>query len=700
MQKNWLGKSTGSTLQYKIFQSSARETMANVDIYTTRVDTLYGVQYVALSLQHPLVVRVARNSPPLLDFLSKAAHLNINSKEGFLIESLKAQNPLASLSKPSGDFEEILPVFAAPYVIDHYGTGAVMGVPAHDERDFAFWENNCDKKPIRQVVGPAKGHEASFRNTTLSGKPFCQKGTLSEVCGRFSGLHSEKAQEQITIALKEAGQHVLLTSNWRIRDWLISRQRRWGTPIPIIHCKCCGSVPVPESDLPVLLPESYPGRGSLEDLHPWAETHCPQCNRPARRETDTMDTFMDSSWYYFRFPDTANEEYPFSKGSADDYLPIDVYIGGVEHAILHLLYARFISKFLTEAGLWPNGIATNIKGEPFKRLICQGMVHGRTYSDPDSGKILTSKEIITTSSGSVVIATGKGAKMTSEKMSKSKHNGIDPSDCISAYGADATRAHVIFQSPVTEVLEWDSESIIGIQRWLQKVWNLIVQARIISKEHNTSAKETPSSTMSNAESTLWLETQRTIESITSSYMSMTSLNTIVSDLMKLSNTLSASSSHQTLQYSPMYFQSLHILIKMMAPITPAFAEECWNELIGLSGNDSTLEHLVNQSPLPSSIFNQRFPKADVRGALQHVERKQICAVQINGKLKFASEIDVPPDELVKGDVSANENLRIWLVNQLLNTKDGKKFLGPNGEKASCARRIIIVKNGRTVNFVI
>lgn len=692
MQKNWLGKSTGSSLQFKILHSGTSEAVANVDIFTTRMDTLYGVQYVALSFQHPLVVQEAKKSLVLSDFLAKAAYFNANSKEGFLIKGLKAQNPLAALLKPSGEFDESLPVFAAPYVINNYGTGAVMGVPAHDERDFAFWENNGYGKPIRQVIRPAKGDRGSpSRNRNVSGETFCQKGILSEECGRFSGLDSEKAQEKIAIALQEAGQHVLPTSNWRIRDWLISRQRSWGTPIPIVHCEDCGSVPVPESDLPVLLPELKLGGGSLENLHSWAKTQCPQCSRSARRETDTMDTFMDSSWYYFRFPDVADEERPFSKESANKHLPVDVYIGGVEHAILHLLYARFISKFLTEAGLWPNGLATNIKGEPFKELICQGMVHGRTYSDPDSGKILSRKEMVASSSRNVIVATGKEALMTSEKMSKSKHNGVDPSDCIAAYGADATRAHVIFQAPVTEVLEWDSESIVGIQRWLQKVWNLTVHARGISERQNISAKGIAPSTMSNAESKLWLETQRKVKSVTSSYVSMTSLNTIVSDLMKLSNTLSALSSDRSLQCSPIYFQSLCILIQMMAPITPAFAEECWDKFFKLSGNDRTLD---------SSIFSQQFPKADVRGALQYTERKQTCAVQINGKLKFVSEIDIPPDELLNQDSAANDNLRVWLVNQLLNTKDGKKFLGPKGEKASGAKRIVIVKKGRTVNFVI
>ena len=700
MQKNWLGKSTGSTLQYKILQSSTGEFIANVDTYTTRVDTLYGVQYVALSLQHPLVIQAAEKSPALSAFLSRASNLGANSKEGFLIESLKAQNPLALLSEPSGEFEEMLPVFAAPYILDHYGTGAVMGVPAHDERDFAFWDYNCDGKPIRQVIRPVKDNEALSINTKVSEKTLCQKGILLEVCGNFSGLDSDTAQNQITVALQEAGQHILPSSNWRIRDWLISRQRSWGTPIPIIHCKDCGTVPVPESSLPVLLPELKAGGGSLENLHSWAETQCPQCNRSARRETDTMDTFMDSSWYYFRFPDVANEECPFSKESGNKFFPVDVYIGGVEHAILHLLYARFISKFLTKAGLWPNGLATDVKGEPFKQLICQGMVHGRTYSDPDSGKILSSKEVITTSSGAVIVATGKRAKVTSEKMSKSKHNGVDPSDCISAYGADTTRAHVIFQAPVTEVLEWDSESIIGIQRWLQKVWNLIGHAEIVSGEHNISAKRIPSSAMSNVESALWLETQRKIESVTSAYVSMTSLNTIISDLMKLSNTLSTSFSHQTLRYSPVYFQSLLILIQMMAPITPAFAEECWDKLLGFCDDDSTLERHAPHSSLSNSIFNQPFPKAVIQDALQYSEKKQICAVQINGRLKFATEIDVPPDDLLKQDASAEENLRIWLVNQLLKTKDGKKVLGENGEKASGARRLIIVKKGRTVNFVI
>ena len=706
MQKNWLGKSTGTTLRFKLLQASATDTIAEVDVYTTRVETLYGVQYVALSLQHPLVVQAATKSPALSDFLSKAAHLEPDSKEGFLIEDLRAQNPLVSILRSSGDFERSLPVFAAPYIVDHYGTGAAMGVPAHDERDFAFWKYNFGEKPVRQVIKAGNDNEIPPLGIDVKRKAFASKGILTETCGQFSGLSSDEASQHIISALQEAGQHAQSTSNWRIRDWLISRQRYWGTPIPIVHCENCGSVPVPDNELPVLLPNLKPGEltgrggGSVEYLRTWAETQCPQCSRSARRETDTMDTFMDSSWYYFRFADVACDRHPFSRESANSYLPVDIYIGGVEHAILHLLYARFMSKFLCQAGHWPRGQAPTVKGEPFKQLICQGMVHGLTYSDPDSGKVLTSAEIAITSSGGIIKATGKKARRTSEKMSKSKHNGVDPGECISAFGADATRAHVLFQAPVTEVLEWDSESIVGIQRWLHKVWNLVIEAKRVPHGSKLLAKKLPASHMSDAESTLWLETQSKIKSITSSYLSVNSLNTAVSDLMKLSNSLSATANHETLRCCPTYYQSVDILIRLMAPIVPAFAEECWDALQDVSGESHTINQEANDDSSRSSVFDQEFPKDDVPSALRYVDLKQTCAVQIDGRIRFVSKIDRLPEELLRRDALAEKELRVWLIEQLLLTKDAKKYLGQDGERVRRARKVIVVKNGRTVNFVL
>ena len=704
MQNNWLGKSIGTTLRFNLVQAGTAGSIAKVDVFTTRVDTLYGVQYIALSLQHPLVIKAAESSPALSDFLKKAIQLEPDSKEGFLIEGLMAWNPLALVLQQSGDFEKSIPIFTAPYVVNDYGTGATMGVPAHDERDFAFWTHNCVARPVRQVIKATK-NESMLQGATTMKKPFISKGILTENCGIFGGLGSDEASKRITSALQEAGQYIRSTSNWRIRDWLISRQRYWGTPIPIVHCKKCGPVPVSKDKLPVLLPKLKPddftsrSGGSLESLQSWAKTICPQCGGFARRETDTMDTFMDSSWYYFRFANVACDRLPFSRESADSFLPVDVYVGGIEHAILHLLYARFMSKFLCKAGFWPNGEAQAIRGEPFKQLICQGMVHGRTYSDPESGKVLTGEQVSITPSGGIVIATGKKAKMTSEKMSKSKHNGVDPGDCISSFGADATRAHVIFQAPVTEVLEWDSESIVGIQRWLYKVWNLVNKAKHVPDDNRFLVKRLSASYLSDAESKLWLETQRKVGSITSSYLSVNSMNTVVSDLMKLSNNILATSDHGLLNQSPTYYQSVDILLRLMAPIVPAFAEECWATLHSVPSQESSLAYKANNDHSHDSIFDQKFPVADISDALQHVD-KQTSAIQINGRTKFISRIDILPKELLMHDTFAEKELRVWLTGQLLPTIDSKRYLGENGEKIRDAKRVIVVKGGRTINFVL
>ena len=691
MQRNWLGKSKGAKIKFQVMAYDGAKHKA-IEVFTTRPDTLFGVQYVALSATHPLVVEQVKNDAQLQSFIDNMSTLPQDSKDGFLLSNVRAINPLAFDPSTPDATKASLPIYVAPYVLADYGDGAVMGVPGHDLRDNAFWKQNRGSDPIRIVVKPPLGPEDISNQDT-----FIHQGILTSQSGRFSGKTSAEASQEIVELLKpnELGD---FAETWRLRDWLISRQRYWGTPIPIIHCESCGPVPVPVDQLPVELPrvEGHWLRGKagnpLEDAHEWVDTHCPKCHSPAKRDTDTMDTFVDSSWYFMRFADPQNEELPFSAEAVNELLPVDLYIGGVEHAILHLLYARFITKFLATTSLWPAGAPKDTRGEPFKQLLTQGMVHGKTYTDPSNGRFLKLEEVsLDIPSKPIIIATGETANVSFEKMSKSKYNGVDPTTCIKMYGADATRAHMLFQAPASEVLEWDEGKIAGVIRWMVKLYDYVCRNRTLT---NPSTDEPPrlyfstrlqtvnsldkkQSLIWDKEIDLWLSVQRAITSVTESFSTASSLNTVVSDLMTLSNTLldSEKACNVTLRY-----HALSALLRMVAPITPAFAEECWS--------------ILHESP--ASIFKQPFPVPDkTLEILQQQRRSQVCAVQVNGKLKFAVTIPLPPAGL-EGD-----KLVQWVTARILETEEGgQRLVGNDSMDVSKAKKVVVVRQGKTVNFVL
>ncbi|KAH6642748.1 hypothetical protein C7974DRAFT_107918 [Boeremia exigua] len=462
MQRNWIGRSEGTNLWFDIDGAQ----FDPVEVYTTRADTLLGVQYLALSLTHPIVTRLAAEDEALRDFISRAKDLP-NSKEGYRLPVV-ARNPLAEAL----NIDSSTPVFAAPYVLDDYGSGAVMGVPGHDTRDHSFWKTNAGDEPIKVVITAKQGSPASVNPE----QAMTARGFVAADVPEFANMDSTTAVTKMVEKLQSSGKRAEQTTNWRLRDWLISRQRYWGTPIPIVHCHSCGPVPVPDTDLPVKLPNLpdsfFQGRSGnpLAEDENWKKTSCPKCGSPAERETDTMDTFMDSSWYFFRFLDPKGASV-VEPEKANHGMQVDLYVGGVEHAILHLLYARFISKFLATTPLWPSGQA--VHGEPFRQLITQGMVHGQTFTDPATGRFLKPDEVDTTDPQHPVIkASGAVPNVSFEKMSKSKYNGVDPGATIAKYGADVTRAHMLFQAPITDVLEWDETKITGVQRWLHRVIRL------------------------------------------------------------------------------------------------------------------------------------------------------------------------------------------------------------------------------------
>lgn len=704
MQRNWLGKSNGANIRFDVKSFSDGEGKQSIEVFTTRPDTLFGVQYMAVSLNHPIVRESIDKDPSLKEFVERARHLPPDSKEGFQLPDVYAVNPVSRFKSPlQREISRPLPIYVAPYVLDEYGFGAVMGVPGHDARDFAFWKTNAGQEPIRRVVEASSKNllESSPYLATDEDQPLTARGVLNFGSGPFAGLSSETATAEIVKLLKEHDSKAAnLTESWRLRDWLISRQRYWGTPIPIIHCESCGPVPVPESDLPVRLPKLKPsqlkGKGGnpLEDDPEWVKAPCPSCHGPAKRETDTMDTFMDSSWYFFRFLDAHNKNQPISPEMADKGMPVDVYVGGVEHAILHLLYARFISRFLATTPLWPSGGGPENNAEPFKQLLTQGMVHGKTYSDPSSGRFLKPDEVdLSDPTSPRIIATGEEPNVSFEKMSKSKYNGVDPGACIAQHGADAVRAHMLFTAPVSEVLEWHEDRIVGIQRWFHRLWRVVAaNAAELGQDVDVTDgivadRQVPQpERMNDAETDLWLLTQRTIASVSAAYDKTYTLNTAVSDLIKLTNALAEAREdiNPDIRYA-----AASSLIRMLAPIAPAFAEECWEKM-----HDGGARRAV------ASVFSHSFPTAAEQTVIEALSsRSQPCSVQVNGKLRFATKIPVPPASLLQKD--RQEELTAWVLERLMGTEEGRGFLGEGGrlDLKRDVKKVIVVKGGRTVNLV-
>lgn len=690
-QRNWLGKSNGAKLTFSVQVSNGEET--DVSVYTTRPDTVFGVQYLALSMPHPLVTKLAAQDLELQAFLDHQMSTTTNDKAGYMLKGVLAQNPATSL--PEGSNQPVLqslPVFVAPYVLGGYGEGAVMGVPAHDERDLTFWKKHSPNSEIPVVVSAIEEEGTTLVQTVALPEAYTGKGVLTALCGKYAGLHSDEAAEKVVADLQKLGKAEAV-ENWRLRDWLISRQRYWGTPIPIIHCESCGAVPVKVEDLPVGLPkldESVKGTtGSpLPKLPEWVNVPCPSCSRPAKRDTDTMDTFVDSSWYFLRFPDAHNELEPFSRDSASMMLPVDTYVGGVEHAILHLLYARFIHKFLVSEGLIPSHGRYR---EPFSQLIAQGMVHGRTLSHPDTGRFLLPQEVSVDDDGTTIIRKGgQHPFVTWEKMSKSKHNGVDPTQVIDKWGADVVRAHILFAAPVGEVLQWDDEKIIGIKRWFQRITRLVEASKDIPssgldkslffQEHlATQPADIPS----------FLQLQSTISSITKTFeQDLYSLNTTVSDLTKFTNFLAETKLENM---SPWLAHiCISSLLQMLAPIAPAFAEQRWEDLRTASNR--------NRFHRISSVFEQEWPSTEMKPGLTArfealtANATAKCTVHINGKPRFS--IDVPASAMK----AAKEAVESTLVKTAAETEEGKYWFTEKNHW-DARKRIIVAKGGTMLNIV-
>ncbi|KAI0205178.1 hypothetical protein F4808DRAFT_410760 [Astrocystis sublimbata] len=703
MQKHWIGRTTGARFRFPLIAKAgiALDTLEELEIYTTRPETIFGVQFVAISPDSKLAKNLADRDPMIKGYLQSVADGSLSNMQGMLVTQLQAHNPIDQKGT------EPLPVFIAPYVRGDYETGAVMGVPAHDARDYAFWQQNSSNKDVKYAITS----DPNGSSAKLEG-PYLEPGYMTTLAGKYSQKPSEEVAAPIIEEIKIETQLAELRTSWKLRDWLISRQRYWGTPIPIIHCETCGPQPVPDEQLPVELPKVdhhwANGRAGnpLESAVDWVNTSCPKCHGPAKRDTDTMDTFVDSSWYYMRFTDPRNQNSPISEAAARSRLPVDIYIGGVEHAILHLLYARFFYKAIM-GNLYPKtaektgiNVTENpleSSHEPFKRLITQGMVHGKTFIDPDNGRFLKPDEVdLSNPAEPKVIASGEKPSITYEKMSKSKHNGVDPSSFISKYGADATRAHILFQAPVAEVLNWDDDKIAGISRWLRRVFDHVHS--VAASSQNAGNKLTPfdgkeffakpvaeTNAMNQQQVALWEDdislwrtVQESISSVTACCDKVYSLNTAVSTLMSLTNAiLDKPSASQSVRHA-----ATNELVKLMAPIAPAFAEECWSVLHPGKGmifdEASPVQWPVTDGSLPLLKFN-----------------RTKCTVAVNGKKRCVVDIPVKP-----ADLEAEGALEAWITEQVLKAPEAQEKLSTSENDIRKATKVFVMKGGKGVNYMI
>jgi leucyl-tRNA synthetase len=619
MQANWIGRSTGAELQFTVVDAAGQDTAERITVFTTRPDTIFGASYVVLAPEHPLVAELTTAEQEIAveafcDLVSRQSE-----QERTAEDKPKRGVPIgAQVRNPANG--ELIPIWIADYVLAEYGTGAVMGVPAHDQRDFLFARQY--ELPVQQVIIPEGSDEHAFE-----GGAWTEGGVLIH-SGRFDGLPNGDAKQAITSAAAAEGWGQEKVQ-FRLRDWLISRQRYWGCPIPVIHCDSCGVVPVPADQLPVELPQgaNLAGKGGspLAQLENWVNVSCPCCGQPAKRETDTMDTFMCSSWYYLRYSDATNTTRPFSEDAVNSWLPVDQYVGGIEHAILHLLYSRFFTKVLRDRGLLGFD-------EPFQRLLTQGMVQGITYKNPHTGKYIAPADVADPTDPRDP-ASGEVLETFYEKMSKSKYNGVDPAVVIDKYGADTARMFILFKAPPEKDLEWDDADVEGQFRFLQRIWRLVDGAceRGLSLAAGAGGREgvvqaLAAGSLNPAEQELRRAVHTAITEISDDLDGDYQFNTAVSELMKLSN---AMGTHLEDSGEVFACEALRTLLILLAPFAPHLAEELWLKLSGRNAGDALAS---------SSIHAQRWPAADASALVRDTVP---LVIQIKGKVR--GNLEVPAD---------------------------------------------------------
>jgi leucyl-tRNA synthetase len=580
MQENWIGKSDGVEIYFKV-----KDSTETISVFTTRADTIFGATYVVLAPEHLLVKKLTAGTPQekqTLDFIKTAANKSKSlrmsgdqRKEGVFI-GRHAINPVNN---------EVLPIFIGDYVLMEYGTGAIMAVPTHDQRDFEFAKGH--KLPMRIVIQDPKNPLISVEDMKQA---YEEEGLLVN-SGEFDRTPNQEAKKKIAewMQRKDFGK---ISIHWRLRDWLISRQRYWGTPIPVIYCAACGIVPVPYDQLPVQLPKDVEitgeGGSPLAKARTFVECTCPKCGKPARRETDTMATFFDSSWYFLRFCSAHHTQEIFDKKEAQYWMPVDQYIGGIEHAILHLLYARFFTKFFKDLGL----VRTD---EPFTRLLTQGMV-------------LKDNEV----------------------MSKSRGNTVDPDKVLSQYGADTLRLFILFAAPPEDQLEWNSDGLEGAWRFLNRVYQMVEKRYEVSVIARSEATK-QSLNRDDTDSTLERERNGAIKKVTQSFEEGYKFNTAISHLMVLANAIDKYKvENLSFPKQQLLNQSIETLVLLLSPFAPHVAEEMW-QMMGKT------ETTISRVAWPS--FDENALKTSTL----------MIAVQVNGRVRAQIQVtlDMPQEELRK-----------------------------------------------------
>jgi leucyl-tRNA synthetase len=624
MQRNWIGRSEGTLVDFKVDYPEDRSGFGpaggTISVFTTRVDTIFGATSVQLAPQHPIVADLAASNPDLRAKVDQLIAEQSKAREAGGIGEIEKHGVPAGRYAINPFNKEKIPIWVANYILMDYGTGAIMSVPAHDERDYEFARKY--KLEIRLVVLPISNDPEE--TVTEPPLPFIGHEGMLINSGPYSGLECAEAIKRMSAHAEEKG-FGKGTVTYRLKDWGISRQRYWGTPIPMLYCEKHGIVPVPEKDLPVILPENVDitlaGGSPLGRIPEFVNATCPKCGGPARRETDTMDTFVDSSWYFYRYTDAQNEHAPFESKTAQYWFPIDQYIGGVEHAILHLIYSRFWTKFMRDLGLVSND-------EPAERLFTQGMV----------------------------IKDGA-------KMSKSLGNVVSPDEMVARYGADAARLYSLFAAPPDRDLDWQDAGIAGIQRFLGKVYRVVTKN--VGNASSSSAEALLTMSVSPAERQLQRKLHQTIKRVSDDFQGRWHFNTCISAIMELVNALyayeegaTAGSQTKSSTSAALLAEVQHDLVLLLAPFAPYLAHELW-EMVGEKG----------------SLLKAAWPKYDATLAK---EDELEIPVQVNGKLRSrivvaaaASESTILEvalaDEKVKSFIAGRQILkRIVVPGTLVN----------------------------------
>lgn len=580
MQRNWIGKSYGAELTFSVKGSDRK-----IDVFTTRPDTIYGATFMSVAAEHPMVEELIEGyekADEVREFVSKVRNMD-RIKRG--ADDLEKEGIFTGAYCVNPVTGREMPIYVANFVLMAYGTGAVMAVPAHDQRDFEFATKY--ELPVQVVINPPELHEkGDVLDVADMSEAYADPGILVN-SGDFDGMENEAAKKAIVEHLDGSGLG-RMTVNYRLRDWNVSRQRFWGAPIPVIYCDACGAVPVPEDQLPIKLPEDAQarsdGKSPLPGMDSFVNCDCPQCGGKARRETDTLDTFFESSWYFLRYCDARNDDAPWDKEKIDYWLPVDQYIGGIEHAILHLLYARFFTKALRDTGFINND-------EPFEHLLTQGMVL------KDGGK-----------------------------MSKSKGNVVDPNAMINHYGADATRLFILFAAPPVKELEWSDQGIEGAYRFLNRLWRLVEDLQDVLQQAKPASFTDPAS---EAAKSLRRKEHETIKRVTHDIENHFQFNTAIAAVMELVNELYGVKDELRESAPQALSSAIATALTVLSPVAPHICEELWETL----GHDTRLAE-------------QAWPAHD-ESAL--VLDEVTVVVQVNGKVRGKLNVpnNAPKDDVEK-----------------------------------------------------